>query len=358
MFTIIFFSSRNFICLIWVKVGEKRENVHGFFSSTDPILCDKMEGTDFGHPDLTNFGQSNLGQSILGHRDFGPANLGQSQFGPIQFWIWCVSWPPRVGPKPRKNRAQQGGAPKGGEPNISSFFGSVPPEISLSLSGCLLVEFWWCFWRSGPSNVHVWALGLSCGTPGAPPDRAAGASHDNQRTPNVHIYLSVPALQTPPKFHETGASFPRTALPLDALPLDALPPDRPKFRAFSSLSCHNVRSFCLSLSGCLLVELWCLWRPGPSNVHVWSSRVVVWSPGGPEARKHTVSDRKRAKLVAGDGKKREILGGPAEGVRCKFIQTKNHTSNTNNNTNNHKKQQTHTNNNYTQHHTTTQTQQK
>ena len=33
-------------------------------------------------------------------------------------------------------------------------------------------------------NVHVWALGLSCETP---PDRAAGASHDSPRTPNVHI---------------------------------------------------------------------------------------------------------------------------------------------------------------------------
>ena len=34
----------------------------------------------------------------------------------------------------------------------------------------------------------------------------------------------------------------------------------------------------------ILVEFWwCDRRPGPSNVHVWSSRAVVWSPGGPEA---------------------------------------------------------------------------
>ena len=37
--------------------------------------------------------------------------------------------------------------PKGGGPEISRFFFSLPPEISfflLSLVG-LLVEFWWCF---------------------------------------------------------------------------------------------------------------------------------------------------------------------------------------------------------------------
>ena len=30
--------------------------------------------------------------------------------------------------------------------------------------GCLLVEFRWCFGRPGRSNVHVWALWLSCET--------------------------------------------------------------------------------------------------------------------------------------------------------------------------------------------------
>ena len=36
-----------------------------------------------------------------------------------------------------------------------------PATISLffCLSGCLLVEFWWCFWRRATSHVHVWALG-------------------------------------------------------------------------------------------------------------------------------------------------------------------------------------------------------
>ena len=47
--------------------------------------------------------------------------------------------------------------------------------------------------------MHVWALGLSCETRAAPPDRAAGASHyENSK----RAYLNVPALQTPSKFHE------------------------------------------------------------------------------------------------------------------------------------------------------------
>ena len=69
--------------------------------------------------------------------------------------------------------------PSPGPPKISLFFFPLPPQNSFfsSLSGCLLVEFWWCF-LTGPSNVHVWALWLSCGTP---PDWAAGASHTTTR---------------------------------------------------------------------------------------------------------------------------------------------------------------------------------
>ena len=37
-----------------------------------------------------------------------------------------------------------------------------------------------------------------------------------------------------------------------------------------------------SLSWGPFVEFcWCFWRPEPWNVHVWSSRAVVWNPGGP-----------------------------------------------------------------------------
>ena len=49
--------------------------------------------------------------------------------------------------------------------------------------------------------MHIWALGLSCETPAAPPDRAAGA-RTRQPENSKRAHLSAPALQTPPKFHE------------------------------------------------------------------------------------------------------------------------------------------------------------
>ena len=47
--------------------------------------------------------------------------------------------------------------------------------------------------------MHVWALGLSCETPAAPPDRAAGTRHPKN---SKRAHLSAPALQTTPKFNE------------------------------------------------------------------------------------------------------------------------------------------------------------
>ena len=49
--------------------------------------------------------------------------------------------------------------------------------------------------------MHVWALWLSCGTPAAPPDRAAGA-RTRQPENSKRARFKAPALQTPPKFHE------------------------------------------------------------------------------------------------------------------------------------------------------------
>ena len=49
--------------------------------------------------------------------------------------------------------------------------------------------------------MHVWALGLSCETPAAPPNRAAGA-RTSQPENSKRAHFRAPALQTPPKFHE------------------------------------------------------------------------------------------------------------------------------------------------------------
>ena len=55
--------------------------------------------------------------------------------------------------------------PSPGPPKISLFFPSSAEKFVLffPLWG-LLVEFWWSFYKPGPSNVHVWALGLWCET--------------------------------------------------------------------------------------------------------------------------------------------------------------------------------------------------
>ena len=49
--------------------------------------------------------------------------------------------------------------------------------------------------------MHIWALGLSCETPAAPPDRAAGA-RTRQPENSKRVHFRAPALRTPPKFHE------------------------------------------------------------------------------------------------------------------------------------------------------------
>ena len=88
-------------------------------------------------------------------------------------------------------------------PKFRSFFFPLPPQFLLfspslvgPFRGILVV-----FEAPRPSNVHVWALGLSCETPAAPPDRAAGA-RTRQPENSERAHLSAPALQTPPKFHE------------------------------------------------------------------------------------------------------------------------------------------------------------
>ena len=49
--------------------------------------------------------------------------------------------------------------------------------------------------------MHVWALWLSCETPEAPPDRAAGA-RTRQLENSKCAHFRAPALQTPPKFKD------------------------------------------------------------------------------------------------------------------------------------------------------------
>ena len=92
--------------------------------------------------------------------------------------------------------APKGGAPKGGGPKISRFF-FFPPATTfflLSLSWGPCVEFWWCLKRRGPEMCTFGVLGLSCETPAAPPDRAAGA-RTRQPENSKRAHFRVPAFK-------------------------------------------------------------------------------------------------------------------------------------------------------------------
>ena len=73
---------------------------------------------------------------------------------------------PKVVPKPRRNWAPSG-ARKGGE-EAHNFAPAPIFALFLSLSGCLLVEFWWCLKRRNPSMCAFGVLGLLCEAPAAP----------------------------------------------------------------------------------------------------------------------------------------------------------------------------------------------
>ena len=84
-----------------------------------------------------------------------------------------------------------------------ALFLPFPATVSLflCLSGCLLVEFWWCFEGRNP---EMCTFGLSgCRVKPRRPHQTGppGLAHDSPRTPNVHISGHL-RFKTPPKFHE------------------------------------------------------------------------------------------------------------------------------------------------------------
>ena len=109
-------------------------------------------------------------------------------------------WGPKgCGPKSGgpKGGGLKGGGSKVGGPKFGALFCPSPTSISLffSLSGVLLVSFFspgssrgilLVFEAPGPSNVHVWALRLSCETPAAgrrPPEREREKKKETRRPP-------------------------------------------------------------------------------------------------------------------------------------------------------------------------------
>ena len=86
---------------------------------------------------------------------------------------------------PRRGGAPKGGGPKGGRPEISRFFSLSRRKISFfsSLSGGLLVEFWWCLKRRDAQMC----LGLSCASPGGPVWWGRWGFTRQPESPNEHI---------------------------------------------------------------------------------------------------------------------------------------------------------------------------
>ena len=111
------------------------------------------------------------------------------------FWVWrCCSWLlwlllvwtslDHLPPDPP--------LPSAGPPNISLFFFPFPPPFR-SFCVSLALNFGGVQ-NARTLNAHIWALGLSCETPAAPPDRAAGA-RTQQPENSKRAHLRAPAIQ-------------------------------------------------------------------------------------------------------------------------------------------------------------------
>ena len=74
-------------------------------------------------------------------------------------------WGPRGGARGVESPKVGGGARGAGARTFRAFFPSSAPMFALfSLSGGLLVEFWWCLKRRDPQMCTFGVLGLSCET--------------------------------------------------------------------------------------------------------------------------------------------------------------------------------------------------
>ena len=118
-----------------------RINASGKDASLEPRRPhgDRLWPIRFGHPDLTNFGQSIFGQS-----NFGRSNQSN--------WIWCVSWSKRWGRNPEKSGPEGWGVGprRVGAQNFALFFPSPAPI------------FFHCRWRlhttvREPKRAHLTA---------------------------------------------------------------------------------------------------------------------------------------------------------------------------------------------------------
>ena len=120
-------------------------NLKTFFSASATAADTDFGQTDFGHPYLADFGQADFGPnwcfSLLA---FFFKKKQNNQMKKIQTPLRSPEgWGPQVELEGAK---VCGGGGRGGRGKISRFFPSpAPTSFFFCLSGCLLVEFWWCF---------------------------------------------------------------------------------------------------------------------------------------------------------------------------------------------------------------------
>ena len=120
-------------------------------------------------------------------------------------WFQGLVWPPFPWTALHRDRPPLD-HPSHGPPfpwtaqNFALFFFPLPPQNSFfsSLSGCLLVEFWWCLKARTLKCARLEFSG--CRVKPRRPRSRRGFTRQPENSKRAH--LSAPALQTPPKFNE------------------------------------------------------------------------------------------------------------------------------------------------------------
>ena len=161
-----------------------------FFNATqgpNPGGAPKGGGPKGGGPNPEKVGPRNVGPRRVGPRRMGARRLGARRVGAQTQKKWGprrVGTPKGGGPKVG---APKGGGPEGGGPKISRFFFPSPAAkfVLSSLSGCLLVEFWWCLKRRDAQMCAFGVLGQS--SPGGPVWWGRRGFTRQPESPNVHI---------------------------------------------------------------------------------------------------------------------------------------------------------------------------
>ena len=227
--------------LLWTREGRQHENL---LTDAPPNEEDADDGpnesedessvmadfgpTDFGQPFWsTEFGQTDFGQRWCFS---GMADFGQNRLWPNRLWPNRL-WPALLGDRVWPNRFRLVLCVSAVWPTLAKTdfgqtdLGQAEFDLWCCVVLCCVCVFVGLVSRFHGVGFHVWVLVSRFWSCSVPPDRPsrdrpsqdrnrpsreppfprtalpAGASHDNQRTPNVHIRAPGPS-ETPPKFHE------------------------------------------------------------------------------------------------------------------------------------------------------------